>query len=91
MYAAVRRFASRLVSLVRPHHHDAALAREVASHLTMLEEGYRRRGLSPAEAHRQARLALGGEDQRRSGRGTCTFRWLDDARRDGLYAIRMLR
>jgi hypothetical protein len=30
---AFRRFASRLVSLVRPHHHDAALAREVASHL----------------------------------------------------------
>jgi putative ABC transport system permease protein len=89
---AVRRFASRLVSLVRPHHHDAALAREVASHLTMLEEDYRRRGLSPAEAHRQARLALGGEDQTQEwSRDARTFRWLDDARRDGLYAMRMLR
>ena len=89
---AVRRFASRLVSLVRPHHHDAALAREVASHLTMLEEDYRRRGLSPAEARRQARLALGGEDQTQEwSRDARTFRWLDDARRDGLYAMRMLR
>ena len=89
---AVRRFASRLVSLVRPHHHDAALAREVASHLTMLEDDYRRRGLSPAEAHRQARLALGGEDQTQEwSRDARTFRWLDDARRDGLYAMRKLR
>ena len=51
---------------------ERALAREVALHLTMLEEDYRRRGLSPAEAHRQARLALGGEDQ--------TQEWSRDAR-----------
>ena len=48
---AVRRFAPRLVSLVFvPIYHDAALAREVASHLTMLEEDHRRRGRRSAEA-----------------------------------------
>src|SRR5207245_6821097 len=50
------------------------------------------RGLSPDEARRRARLALGGPEQVkencRDARGT---RWLEDLLQDFRYAIRMLQ
>jgi len=57
------RFFRRLINVVRPHARDADLDREIAAHLTLLEDEYRRRGLSPDEAHRQARVTLGGVER----------------------------
>jgi hypothetical protein len=77
---------------MRPGRDEAALEREVASHVLLLEDDYRRRGLSAAEARRSARLALGGIEQTKElHRDARAFRWLDDARRDATYAVRLLR
>lgn len=88
----LRRFLRRLVNVMRPGRDEAALEREVASHVLLLEDDYRRRGLSAAEARRSARLALGGIEQTKElHRDARAFRWLDDARRDATYAVRLLR
>ncbi len=88
---SIRRFFSRLVNLARPDRGETELARELASHLSLLEDEYRRRGLPADEARRAARLALGGVDRAKElHRDARSFLWLDDARRDWQYAVRML-
>src|SRR6185503_8203761 len=71
---------------------EEELEKELAFHLeehtnALVEEGY-----DPAEARRQARLALGGPEQVkelcRDARGT---RWLEDLLQDLRYAVRNLR
>jgi hypothetical protein len=57
---------------------DASLRREIASYLQLLEEEYQRRGLSVAEAPRQARLSLGGVERTRELRRQArSFAWID--------------
>jgi predicted permease len=89
--ARLRRLWLRLTHAFRPSRGDADAAREIASHLALLEDEYRRRGMSPAEAHTEARKALGGAEQikiaHREARG---FRWLDELRVDVRYAMRGL-
>src|SRR5262245_6848968 len=86
------RFLRRLANLVRPGRADAELDRELSSHLTLLEDEFQRRGQSTNEARRSARLAMGGIDQTKERhRDARTWRWLDDLRRDTLYAVRVLR
>ena len=88
----LRRFLRRLINVIRPGREEAGLERELASHLVLLEDEYRRRGLSADEARRSARLALGGVDQAKERhRDARSFRWFDDTRRDAVYAIRSLR
>jgi predicted permease len=90
--AALRRFVWRLVNLLRPERAEDDLSRELASHLVLLEDEYRRRGLPAGEARRAARLALGGVEQTKDlHRDARSFVWLDDARRDAGYALRLLR
>jgi hypothetical protein len=92
MMGHLRRFLRRLLNAIRPGRDEAGLERELASHLVLLEDEYRRRGLSADEARRSARLALGGVDQAKERhRDTRSFRWFDDTRRDAVYAIRSLR
>ena len=87
-----RRFLRRLANVIQPDREDAGLEREIASHLTLLEDDYQRRGLSAEEARRSARLALGGVEQTKERhRDARALRWLDDARRDAVYAVRILR
>ena len=58
---AGRRTLTRLAGLVfRRRARERALADEIDSHLAMHVDDNIRRGLSPDEARRQARLALGG-------------------------------
>ena len=59
----LRHFLHRLLNVIRPGRAEASLEREVASHLLLLEDEYRRRGLSASEARRTARLALGGVER----------------------------
>ena len=91
MTAALKRFLRRLVNVVRPAGAEDDLARELASHLALLEDEYRRRGMSPDESRRAARLALGGVDRAKElHRDARSFGWLDDGRRDLQYATRRL-
>ena len=86
------RFIRRLVNVVRPHRAEPDLAREIAAHLTLLEDDFRRRGMSPEDARLAARRVFGGVEQTKERhRDARSFVWLDDARRDLQYAARTLR
>src|SRR5258706_8294126 len=89
---SMRRLLQRLINVVRPQRAESDLAREVVAHLALLEDEHRRRGLSPDEARLAARRDFDGveltKDRHRDAR---SFTWLDDARRDLLYALRTLR
>src|SRR5713101_406303 len=88
----MRRLLHRLANVFRPHHAEPDLAREIASHLALLEDEYQRRGMTPDAARREARLALGGVEQTKEAhRDARSFIWLDDARRDLAHAARLLR
>ena len=90
--SVVRRFVLRLVNLMRPERAEPELAREVASHLTLLEDEFRQRGMSDEEARHAARRAFGNVDQAKEHhRAARSFSWLDDAWRDVRYALRSLR
>src|SRR5882724_13553148 len=87
-----RRTLLRLLNALRPSRAERDLAREVDAHLALLEEGFRERGMSDAEARRAARLALGGAEQAKERhRDARSFMWFDDARRDLAYSARLLR
>ena len=90
--AALRRFFSRLVNLLRPGRAEDDLSRELAAHIALLEDEFQRRGMTADEARRAARLALGGVEQTKDlHRDERSFAWLDDARRDFLHSARLLR
>ncbi len=87
-----RRALFRLLHAFSPQRGDADLAREIASHLALLEEDFLRRGLSEADARLAARRAFGGVEQAKEHhRDARSFRWIDDARRDLKYAGQLLR
>ncbi len=78
--------------LLRRNELEAQLDKELRFHLDQHAGDLMARGLSPEEARRQARLALGGpqqvKEQCRDARGT---RWLEDLWQDVRYALRTLR
>jgi len=88
----MRRFFHRLVSLFRGDRADAEVVREIAAHLALLEDDYRRRGMSAGDARLAARRSLGSaahaQDLHRDAR---TFGWVDDACRDVAHGLRSLR
>ncbi|MGA3075632.1 MAG: ABC transporter permease [Bryobacteraceae bacterium] len=71
---------------------EEQLEKEMRFHLDQHTADLIAQGHDPAEARRQARLALGGEEQVkencRDARGT---RWLEDLWQDFRYAVRTLR
>ena len=90
--SALRRFLLRLHNFLRPGRTEPDLAREVASHLTLLEDEFIRRGMTPEEARLAAKRAFGGVEQTKElYRDARSFVWLDDARRDLRHAVRTLR
>src|SRR6266700_179158 len=87
----MRRFLFRLWNAFRLARSEHELDREVSSHLGLIEDEYRRRGLSYEEAHRAARLALGGVEQiKELHREARSFALIDDLKRDIRYALRTL-
>ncbi|HEV2986582.1 MAG TPA: ABC transporter permease, partial [Vicinamibacterales bacterium] len=82
----------RLRNALCPASAEADLAREVASHLALVEDELVRRGMTAEEARFAARRAFGGvalaKDLHRDAR---SFVWLDDARRDVRHSARLLR
>ncbi|HWB16250.1 MAG TPA: ABC transporter permease [Vicinamibacterales bacterium] len=91
MMASWRRLVARVLAFARPARAEHELARELAAHLALLEETFRRQGLSADAAAAAARRALGGvelvKDAQRDAR---SFRWLEDARRDMWRSLRAL-
>lgn len=92
MTARLRSIASRIRNLFSARKLDDDFAQELESHLELLTDENIRKGMSPDEARRVARLKLGGEaalreihhDQR-------TIRWLESFGQDLRFALRMLR
>src|SRR5262245_66566213 len=76
--------------LFRRRKQEEELEKELSFHLDQHTNDLISQGCSPEEAHRQARLALGGPEQvkekLRDVRGT---RWLGDLAQDLRYAARM--
>ena len=91
MTGHIRRLLARLGNVFRHGAADRELSREVSAHLTLLEDEFRRRGLTPDEARLAAKRALGGVEQvKERHRDERSVRWLDDAKRDMRYALRTL-
>jgi putative ABC transport system permease protein len=87
----MRRFLARLANLFRGPRMESELAREIESHLALLEEDYRRRGLSPDEARLAARRAYGGVEQAKElHREARSFIWIEQTFKDVRYGVRML-
>lgn len=88
----MKRFLYRLLSPLTAARAEDDLTREMASHLTLLEDEYRRRGLTAHEARLAARRAMGSvalaKDLHRDAR---SFPWVDDLRQDVRHAVRGLR
>jgi predicted permease len=90
--SAWRRFWRRLAMLFSDGHAENELAREMRAHLTLLEDDFRRRGLSADDARLAARRAFGGVEQaKEQQRDARSFVWLADAQRDMRHAARLLR
>jgi predicted permease len=86
------RFLERLLNLLRIRRPDRDLAREIAAHAALLQDGYEKQGLSAEAARRAARLALGNVEQiKAQHREARSFRVIEDAAQDAVHALRLLR
>ncbi len=92
MFSRLRVSASRIRGFFARHRFDEDFQRELATHLDMLTEENIRRGLSPDEARRQARLHLGGAAQLRETQHDLRgLPWLETLLQDVRFGLRMLR
>jgi predicted permease len=83
---------ARLRGFVRPAADDDDFDEELSGHLDMAVEEKVRRGMSPEQARRQARLELGGVSQlRESAREARGLPWIDTFWLDTKLGGRMLR
>ena len=88
----VRQFLLRIYSALRSDPAEQQLTREVDAHLSLMEDEYRRRGLSAKDARQEARRRFGSVERVKDAhRDARAVRWLGDALRDFGYALRMLR
>jgi putative ABC transport system permease protein len=86
-----RRIIARLRSLLANKRAEEDLAREVASHLTLLTDDFERRGMSPEEARLAARRAYGGAEQaKQAHRDERTVLWIEQTMQDLRYGLRTL-
>ena len=87
----LRRTFAKLNSMFHNERAEEELAREVASHLTLLADDFERRGMSPEEATRAAKSAYGGVEQAKlAHRDERSVLWIQQTIQDLRYALRML-
>jgi predicted permease len=92
MLARVRELVSRLRTVFTMRKLDDDFAQELDSHLDLLTNENIRKGMSPEEARRAARLKLGSEPAlRETHHDQRTIRWLESLAQDMRFALRMLR
>ena len=83
---------ARIRDFLRPAASDADFDQELELHLAMAEEDKVRRGMSPEQARREARLELGGAAQlREAARAARGLPWLETFWLDARLGLRMLR
>ena len=88
----LRVLTSRIRGWVTRRRIDEDFQQELDSHLALLTEENLRRGLTPDEARRAARVRLGGVTQlRETHRELHGLPWLETLAQDVRYAVRMLR
>src|SRR5580698_7502445 len=87
----MKRTFSKLANLVFRGRAERELAREIDAHLTLLQDDFEQRGMSPQEAALAARRAYGGVEQAKElHREARTFLWIEQLFRDLLYSGRNL-
>jgi predicted permease len=87
----MRRFFARLSNLLRVSRRESDLAREIESHLALLEEDFERRGLPPEAARLAARRAYGGVAQAQElHRDARSFPRIEQVFKDARYGARTL-
>jgi hypothetical protein len=59
----LRRIILKFYSLIASSEAETELQREIAAHLTLMEDEFVSKGMTPEEARREARLAYGGVEQ----------------------------
>ena len=90
--STIRQLLQRLMTAVRRGRADEELDREVASHLALLEDDFRQRGMTAADAKAAARRAFGGVEQTKERqRDARSFVWIDQLRQDIRFALRSMR
>ena len=83
---------ARIRDFMLPAASDADFDQELELHLAMAEEDKVRRGMSPEQARREARLELGGVAQlREAARAARGLPWIETLWLDGKLGLRMLR
>ena len=88
----IRRGLARCLATVRPAARDRDLARELASHLALLEDDYVRSGMPREQAALAARRQFSGITQTAERhRDARSLRWLSDLVQDLRYSVRSLR
>jgi len=91
MIVPVRRVLHRLMSFFRSGRAEDELAREIDSHLQLLEDKFLARGMTSEEARQAARRAFGGVEQvKEHQRDARSFRSLDHWWLDVKLGVRML-
>jgi len=92
MLAWIRAWASRTRASLSPRQLDQEFEHELDAHLDMLADENVRRGMSPEEARRAARIRLGGQTQLKEiNRELHGLPALETFFQDTRYAFRMLR
>ena len=87
----MRRFVARFANLFRGRRAERELAREIDSHLGLLQEEFERRGLSPEEAKLAAKRSYGGiEQSKEMHREERSFARIEHGFRDFRYGCRSL-
>jgi predicted permease len=88
----VRQFLLRIVNTLTGRRAERQMSREIEAHLAILEEEFRRRGMTPEAARLAARREFGGVEQAKEvQRDARALPWLEDASRDVAYGLRTLR
>jgi predicted permease len=87
----MQRFFARFANLFRGERAEREMAREIESHLAILQETFEHRGLAPAEAQLAARRAYGGVEQAKElHREARSFVWIEHLAKDVRYGWRNL-
>lgn len=79
----LQRFFHRLRNFLRPERADREMTREVESHLQLLEDDFRRKGMDAADARLAAKRTYGGVEQAKElHRQERSWFWLEQFRQD---------
>jgi predicted permease len=84
------RLLDRLLAKVRRRDLDREVDAELAFHLEMQTEANLARGMTPGEARRAARIALGGVDQTKEAVRDARWTWIDSTWQDVKFCARSL-